>query len=117
MNLQWPEPFHHFDLIPRSPNESEGVSKDGRESNPPPWFETARWRAPPHHEAEREITVFDAVRPAVAIAAVLSGHNSFHHFDLILRSPSESEGVSKDGRESEPAAMVRDGALARASSP
>jgi len=25
--------------------------------NPLPWFETARWRAPPHHEAETEITV------------------------------------------------------------
>jgi hypothetical protein len=25
--------------------------------NPPPWFETARWCAPPHHEAESEIAV------------------------------------------------------------
>jgi hypothetical protein len=32
-------------------------------ANPPPWFEMARWRAPSHHEAEREITVLDAVRP------------------------------------------------------
>jgi hypothetical protein len=38
------------------------------------------------------------------------------HSDLILRSPSPNrvhygEGVSKDGRESEPAAMARDGVL------
>src|SRR5262245_15125962 len=44
-------------------------------------------------------------------ALILRGCEPFHHSDLILRRAHPlGAPVSKDGRESEPAAMVRDGA-------
>src|SRR5690242_369619 len=47
------QPFHNFRPHPEEPERSEGVSKDGRESELAAMVRDGALRAPPHHEAER----------------------------------------------------------------
>src|SRR5215510_207954 len=47
------ESFHNFRPHPEEPERSEGVSKDGRESQLAAMVRDGALCAPPHHEAER----------------------------------------------------------------
>src|SRR5262245_63247022 len=48
------ESFHVLRPHPEEPERSEGVSKDGRESESVAMVRDGALRAPPHHEAERK---------------------------------------------------------------
>ena len=69
---------------PEEPERSEGVSKDGRESEPAAMVRDGAHRsqvyagcacygAPPHHEVEREVTAFDRGPAHIDVSQSLAG--------------------------------------------